>query len=146
MPFKIFDVEAATLQQHSLKPMAQRIPPNLRNTMVIVSGEFCGTFMFLFLAFVGTQTAVNNNDPLNPDSKAPLLPMSLFYIAASFGAALAVNVWVFYRVTGGMFNPAVSLHVKKHTTLSIQKPPTDPSSRSPSVLSSSAPSSPCAEP
>lgn len=32
-----------------------------------------------------------------------------FYIAASFGFALAVNVWIFCRVSGGLFNPAVSL-------------------------------------
>ncbi|KAL7943636.1 aquaporin-like protein [Trichoderma barbatum] len=79
----------------------------IRNELVIVFGEFCGTFMFLLMAFIGTQAAIENNSPGNPD--APLFPFSLMYIAASFGAALAVNVWIFYRVTGGMFNPAVTL-------------------------------------
>lgn len=81
-------------------------PDPARNLLVVIMGEFCGTFMFLLLSFIGTQTALNTNTPGNPD--APLLPFSLLYIAASFGTALAVNVWVFYRVTGGMFNPAVS--------------------------------------
>jgi len=82
-------------------------PDPARNLLVVVSGEFCGTFMFLLLSFIGTQTALNTNDPSDPS--AQLLPFSLLYVAASFGTALAVNVWIFYRVTGGMFNPAVTL-------------------------------------
>jgi aquaporin related protein len=81
------------------------LPDNLRNLVVLTVGEFFGTFMFLLLAFVGTQAALDTNDPSDPN--APLMPFSLLYIAASFGCSLAVNVWVFYRVTGGMFNPAV---------------------------------------
>jgi aquaporin rerated protein, other eukaryote len=82
------------------------IPNRVRNAIVIVLGEFCGTFMFLLLSFIGAQTALVTNNPTN--STAPLEPFSLMYIAASFGTALAVNVWIFYRVSGGMFNPAVS--------------------------------------
>ncbi|KAL5087984.1 Aquaporin [Trichoderma simmonsii] len=87
----------------------QYAPPRepIRNEIVVVFGEFCGTFMFLLMSFIGTQAALDNNDPTNPN--APLFPFSLLYVASSFGAALAVNVWVFYRVTGGMFNPAVTL-------------------------------------
>lgn len=105
----VFDVEAASLQQDTNKSRHRGIPSGPRNAIVIIIGEFCGTFMFLFFSFVGAQTAINNNDPKNTDPDAPLLPMSLLYIACSFGVALTVNVWIFYRVTGGMFNPAVSL-------------------------------------
>jgi aquaporin rerated protein, other eukaryote len=35
--------------------------------------------------------------------------MALSYIALSFGFSLMVNAWVFYRISGGLFNPAVSL-------------------------------------
>lgn len=63
--------------------------------------------MFLLLSFIGTQTAILTNNPSDPTE--PLLPFSLLYIACSFGTALAVNVWVFYRISGGMFNPAVTL-------------------------------------
>lgn len=31
------------------------------------------------------------------------------YISVAFGFSLAVNAWVFYRISGGLFNPAVSL-------------------------------------
>ncbi|EKJ69866.1 hypothetical protein NXS19_000988 [Fusarium pseudograminearum] len=79
----------------------------IRNAIVIILGEFCGTFMFLLLSFIGAQTALVTNSPSDPGSA--LLPFSLMYIAASFGTALAVNVWIFYRVSGGMFNPAVTL-------------------------------------
>lgn len=34
---------------------------------------------------------------------------NLLYIALSFGFSLAVNAWIFFRVTGGLFNPAVTL-------------------------------------
>ncbi|RSL55798.1 hypothetical protein CEP54_009215 [Fusarium duplospermum] len=83
------------------------IPSTTRNSVVLVLGEFCGTFMFLLLSFIGAQTALVTNNPSDPS--APLEPFSLMYIAASFGTALAVNVWIFYRVSGGMFNPAVTL-------------------------------------
>jgi aquaporin related protein len=32
----------------------------------------------------------------------------LQYIALSFGFSLAVNAWVFFRISGGLFNPAVT--------------------------------------
>lgn len=35
--------------------------------------------------------------------------ISRLYIALSFGFSLAVNAWIFFRVSGGLFNPAVSL-------------------------------------
>lgn len=35
--------------------------------------------------------------------------LPVLYIALSFGFSLAVNAWIFFRVSGGLFNPAVSL-------------------------------------
>ncbi|KAK5069938.1 Aquaporin-1 [Lithohypha guttulata] len=75
-------------------------------------GEFVGTFMFLFFAFAGTQVA---NTPQtttgNQSSTIPQgpNPIALLYISLSFGFSLAVNAWIFYRVSGGLFNPAVTL-------------------------------------
>lgn len=95
--------EQAAADRRVGSPMGDRV----RNALVIVLGEFAGTFMFLLLSFIGAQTALVTNNPSDPST--PLLPFSLMYIAASFGTALAVNVWIFYRVSGGMFNPAVTL-------------------------------------
>ncbi len=35
-------------------------------------------------------------------------PSQLLYISLAFGFSLAVNAWVFFRISGGLFNPAVS--------------------------------------
>ncbi|XWW96283.1 hypothetical protein V2A60_004256 [Cordyceps javanica] len=83
------------------------VPSQYKGLITVLVGEFCGTFMFLLLSFIGTQAALDNNSPGQKD--AVLSPSSLLFIACSFGAALTVNVWIFYRVTGGMFNPAVTL-------------------------------------
>jgi len=66
-----------------------------RNHLVAMLGEFAGTFLFLFFAFSGTQKFEGPN------------PSVLLYIALAFGFSLAVNVWVFFRISGGAFNPAV---------------------------------------
>ncbi|KAJ3496925.1 hypothetical protein NLG97_g2297 [Lecanicillium saksenae] len=83
------------------------VPSQYKNALTVIVGEFCGTFMFLLLSFIGTQAAINNNN--STEGNGRLSASSLMFIAASFGAALTVNVWIFYRVTGGMFNPAVTL-------------------------------------
>ena len=33
------------------------------------------------------------------------------YISLSFGFSLMVNAWIFFRVSGGLFNPAVGARV-----------------------------------
>ncbi|KAI4203993.1 MAG: hypothetical protein LQ348_001325 [Seirophora lacunosa] len=70
-----------------------------------MAGEFAGTFLFLFFAFSGAQVA-NTKVPDAAISSAPD-PASLLYISLSFGFSLAVNAWVFFRISGGLFNPAV---------------------------------------
>ncbi|KFH41514.1 hypothetical protein ACRE_077630 [Hapsidospora chrysogenum ATCC 11550] len=51
--------------------------------------------------------ALNTNRSRGPERS--LFPFSLLYIAATFSVGLAINVWIFYRVTGGLFNPAITL-------------------------------------
>ncbi|KAF9871397.1 hypothetical protein CkaCkLH20_11044 [Colletotrichum karsti] len=100
-------VDAVHAAQAPLEKRAYPMSLPSRNLLVIVLGEFCGTFMFLLLSFIGAQTAIVTNAAADPD--APMGPDSLLYIACSFGTAIAINVWIFYRVSGGMFNPAVTL-------------------------------------
>ncbi|KAL4876718.1 aquaporin-like protein [Aspergillus karnatakaensis] len=76
-----------------------------RNNFIAVSGEFIGTFLFLFLSFAGTQIA---NTPKPVDGAPPNIA-ALLYSSLAFGFSLMVNIWAFYRVTGGLFNPAVTL-------------------------------------
>lgn len=87
-------------------PMLEK-PETLRNNLLCVSGEFVGTFMFLFFSFAGTQVS---NTPMPAEGSYPNTS-NLLYSALCFGFALTVNVWAFFRITGGLFNPAVSFYV-----------------------------------
>jgi aquaporin related protein len=80
------------------------LPDGLRNNLIATIGEFVGTFLFLFFAFSGAQIA---NTPLPPPGSDPN-HSALLYASLAFGFSLTVNVWAFYRVTGGLFNPSVS--------------------------------------
>ncbi|KAF7845780.1 hypothetical protein BT93_L0679 [Corymbia citriodora subsp. variegata] len=82
------------------KDVVNRVPDTLRNHFIAMSGEFAGTVLFLYFAFAGTEVA--NNMSSEPNLVA------LLYISLCFGFSLAVNVWVFFRISGGLFNPAVT--------------------------------------
>jgi aquaporin related protein len=88
-------------------PMLTR-PMTARNNIVAGLGEFVGTFLFLFFAFAGTQVA-NTPPPTSTNGRNTSLPntSNLMFIALVFGFSLMTNVWAFYRVTGGLFNPVV---------------------------------------
>ena len=88
--------------RRSQLPMLQ-MPDKFRYNLLCVFGEFIGTFMFLFFSFAGTQVS---NTPMAPDG-APPNTSNLLYTSLCFGFSLTVNVWAFFRVTGGLFNPAV---------------------------------------
>lgn len=70
-----------------------------------MTGEFIGTFLFLFFALSGTQ--VSNDTTAGGLATSSTNINRLLYIALSFGFALAVNAWAFFRISGGLFNPAV---------------------------------------
>lgn len=76
-----------------------------RNDLIAVIGEFCGTFLFLWTAFVVAQAA--NQDPFDPTTGSN--PAKIVMIAFGFGCGVTVGVSVFYRVSGGNLNPAVTL-------------------------------------
>ncbi|KAF2000739.1 aquaporin-like protein [Amniculicola lignicola CBS 123094] len=81
------------------------LPNRLRHLLISMLGEFVGTYLFLFFAFAGTQVA--NTPPSEAD--APPSASALLYISLAFGFSLAVNVWIFFRISGGLFNPAVTV-------------------------------------
>lgn len=67
---------------------------------VAMCGEFVGTTMFLWFSFAGAQTAAATGGVADTSSQVMLTSLS-------FGFALLVTVWAFYRISGGLFNPAV---------------------------------------
>ena len=89
-------------------PLLGHLPLSLKNHFVAMMAEFAGTFLFLLFALGGTN--VVNAAPLaGRPADLAADPAKLLYIALCFGMSLAVNAWVFFRVSGGLFNPAVSL-------------------------------------
>ena len=86
-------------------PFISRLPHGARRHFVAMVAEFIGTFLFLFIAFAGTQVA--NTTGLDSMKTASSEVNRLLYISLSFGFSLAVNAWVFFRISGGLFNPAV---------------------------------------
>merc|ERR1711939_1087776 len=96
------------------KTASTNSPPDFVATI----GEFVGTTMFLFFAFAGTQVAniqseasTDNSSTTNTTSGgATGFNVSVYlYISVIFGFSLMVNVWIFFRISGGLFNPAVTL-------------------------------------
>ena len=67
--------------------------------------EFIGTAFFLILGLGGVQAATGENDM----SSATTRIEQVLYISTSMGFSLLVSAWLFFRVTGGLFNPNVSL-------------------------------------
>ena len=81
------------------------LPEGIRNHIVAWLAEFAGTFLFLFFAF--SIATVANTPPAGPDSHPLPDVAKLLYIALGFGCSAAINVWIFYRLSGGQLNPAV---------------------------------------
>ncbi|KAH7128869.1 aquaporin-like protein [Dactylonectria macrodidyma] len=75
--------------------------------LVAASGEFVGTFFFLYFGYAGNLMAVQQQ-PFSA-ANGGLANSTAVWIAMSYGFALLVNVWAFYRISGGLFNPAVTL-------------------------------------
>jgi len=94
---------------------------NLREDIHAASLEFIGTILFLLLGLGGIQAAAFSNqatvaaaangagsdDGAQAVNKVASIEQ-LLYISVSMGLSLLVSVWFFFRVTGGVFNPAVS--------------------------------------
>jgi len=75
----------------------------IKNYAIAAVGEFLGTFLFLFLAYVAVSAmqSTETEDPGLNSSK-------LLFISFAFGFSLCINVWIFYRISGGIFNPSVT--------------------------------------
>jgi aquaporin related protein len=80
----------------------------MKNHFVAAVAEFVGTFMFLLFAFGGTN-AVNAAPHQGQPTDLSANAARLLFISLCFGMSLAVNAWVFYRISGGLFNPAVTI-------------------------------------
>lgn len=87
-------------------PLISMLPLAAKNHFVAMSGEFTGTFLFLLFALGGTNV-VNAAPEQGQPADLAANPAKLLFIALCFGFSLAVNAWMFFRISGGLFNPAV---------------------------------------
>ncbi len=81
----------------------------IKTETVAIVGEFVGTFLFLFIAFMGTQIANTSSTATAAGAKLAPQLQPLLFISLVFGFSLAVNAWIFFRISGGLFNPVVTL-------------------------------------
>lgn len=88
---------------HEEEQQKETTGSKIRSHLFAMFSEFIGTIMFLWFAFAGTQAAAQSATDDELDTQ------TLLFICLSFGFSLMVTVWAHYRVSGGLFNPAVTL-------------------------------------
>ncbi|KAH6656374.1 aquaporin-like protein [Truncatella angustata] len=98
-------------------PWTQWMHSNFKNHFIATLGEFIGTTLFLLFAFAGTEVANIQSQASDSDATDSNTTTGgntgfdvtvLLYISVCFGFSLMVNVWIFFRISGGLFNPAVT--------------------------------------
>jgi aquaporin related protein len=80
----------------------------LTTHIIAAVGEFVGTFMFLYFAFAGQIMIVTQASDVSRSNGLASSQQNIF-TALLYGFSLLVNVWAFYRISGGLFNPAVCI-------------------------------------
>ena len=89
----------------------ERVPMRVRNRLIAMLSEFVGTFMFMFIGIGGNSTVINDAAvKLQWGEGSPAAdPAKILFIATTWGMAVTVNAWAFFRISGGLFNPAVTM-------------------------------------
>ncbi|ODV82133.1 aquaporin [Suhomyces tanzawaensis NRRL Y-17324] len=93
------------IETYERKADAQVTASAWKNHLIAVLGEFFGTFIFLWTAFMIAQIA--NQDPNIPENGSD--PSQIIMISFGFGFGVMVGVFMMFRVSGGNLNPAVTL-------------------------------------
>ncbi|KAJ7284399.1 putative aquaporin 1 [Mycena rebaudengoi] len=77
-------------------------PQSIRNDLAAALLELVGTMFFLMLGLGGIQASTG--EKLSGSDVEQVL-----YISTSMGLSLLVSAWLFYRVSGGLFNPCITI-------------------------------------
>ncbi|KAK5655596.1 hypothetical protein OQA88_5527 [Cercophora sp. LCS_1] len=75
--------------------------------LVATVGEFVGTFLFLYFSYAGNVMAASRAGATAPGGG--MSSETVIFISLAYSLSLLVTVWAFYRISGGLFNPAVTL-------------------------------------
>ena len=76
----------------------------MKNHFIAATGEFVGTFFFLYFAFACQLMAFEQASDKAPNGSNSAT--TTVYIALGYGMSLLVAVWILFRISGGLFNPA----------------------------------------
>ncbi|WWC92708.1 uncharacterized protein L201_007667 [Kwoniella dendrophila CBS 6074] len=93
---------------------------DIKNDLIAMAGEFIGTILFLLFSLGAVQTASTNTNAnansntgdsagTNPTGSDSNQLLTYYYVSAAFGLSLFATASIFYRFTGSIFNPSVSL-------------------------------------
>ena len=83
-----------------------RLFDNLSEDLAAAFLEFIGTAFFLLIGLGGIQAASEEN--ITSERQASNI-QHILYVSTCMGFSLLVSAWLFFRITGGLFNPNVSL-------------------------------------
>jgi aquaporin related protein len=105
--------------KHIFKGIFDALPDGARATVVAIIGEFLGTLCFIFFAFAGVEVAAASSNRKQDDDVSTATPLKnpslLLYASLSAGFSLLIFGWIFFRVSGGLFNPVVRLPMRNYT-------------------------------
>nr|GAT52509.1 aquaporin 1 [Mycena chlorophos] len=82
-----------------------RITGSVRNDLLAASLELVGTTLFLLLGLGGIQAVTAENEQSGRTGGVE----NLLYISTCMGLSLVVCAWVFFRITGSLFNPCITV-------------------------------------
>ncbi|KAF2648269.1 aquaporin [Lophiostoma macrostomum CBS 122681] len=76
--------------------------------IVAATSEFVGTFFFLYFSFM-CQVMLHTQSSETSTQNGGTSSQQNIFTALIYGFSLLVNAWAFYRISGGLFNPAVTV-------------------------------------
>ncbi|KAK4687068.1 hypothetical protein P7C73_g3052, partial [Tremellales sp. Uapishka_1] len=93
---------------------------DIKKDLIATAGEFIGTVLFLLFALGAVQAVGQNlqqttsgsgseSTGTTPTGSDSARLVAYLYIASAFGLSLFATASIFYRFTGSIFNPSVSL-------------------------------------
>jgi aquaporin rerated protein, other eukaryote len=93
----------STTTSTTAKPPRPGIFSTLHDDLAAAAFEFVGTTFWLLIGLGGIQAAQDSTGFASSSISFA------FYVSACMGLSLLAAAWLFYRVTGGLFNPNISL-------------------------------------
>lgn len=94
----------SSTRKHRLSPIQSRQSRTLNSSLI---SNYRGTQVANTAAVFSDRATAGQDNGTDGITQAPNTSV-LLYISLIFGFSLMVSVWVFFRVSGGLFNPAVS--------------------------------------